>query len=398
MKYYWIDALAPLVFRSGKPFGAQSDTLDIMFPLPSAAAGVIRTLSAQQKNENFSGEFDVAQLKQITSNGIFLAQQDDSGSLKLFAPKPADSLYLKKKRNNDDTNSAQKDEIQLIRLSPREAGEDCGFNLPCTSQEKNDENNLLPVQMPPDMTPEQLKGKPQSGKQFWLLEDWLKWQNGDQLLYERIDTNGINLPSPDSRTHVAIDHETQTGIDGLLFQTAAYDFANHRKEHHQGWAETRLGFVIATPEKLNDGMVRFGGEGRLSRIQEAKNLPENVLGQSKELGDKIKLTLLTPAIFAQGWLPKWIDANSLEGTLPYTQTRVKLRAVAMDRWLPVSGWDLAEHKPKAMRKAVSAGSVYWFDVVTNANDMANIANQSICDDEQDRRDGFGIVAVAPWKE
>ncbi|SUO91269.1 type III-B CRISPR module-associated protein Cmr3 [Suttonella indologenes] len=38
MNYYIIDALSPLVFRSGKPFGAQSDTDDIMFPLPSAAA------------------------------------------------------------------------------------------------------------------------------------------------------------------------------------------------------------------------------------------------------------------------------------------------------------------------------------------------------------------------
>ena len=31
---HFLDALAPLVFRSGKPFGAQSDTDDIQFPLP----------------------------------------------------------------------------------------------------------------------------------------------------------------------------------------------------------------------------------------------------------------------------------------------------------------------------------------------------------------------------
>lgn len=394
MKYYWIDALSPLVFRSGKPFGAQSDTHDIVFPLPSAAAGVIRTLSAQQKDDDFSGEFDITQLKQITSNGIFLAQQDDSGSLKLFAPKPADSLYLKNKSTK---------QIDLIRLSPREMEEGCGCDLPCikkeTSPEINDDNlsTLLPVQMPADMTDDELKGKPQSGKQFWLLEDWLKWQNGDDLSYEHIDKNGVNLPSPDARTHVAIDRDTQISRDGLLFQTAAYDLANQRKEHHQGWEETRLGFVIATPETLKDDTVRFGGEGQLSRLEKV-NLAENTFRQPEKLGNKIKLTLLTPAIFAQGWLPAWLDKNTLEGTLPHTQTRVKLRAVAMERWLPVSGWDLAERRPKAMRKAVSAGAVYWFDIVTNANDVANVANQSICDDEQDKRDGFGIVAVAPWKE
>lgn len=43
MNSYFLDALAPLVFRSGKPFGSQSDTDDIQFPLPSAAAGLVRT-------------------------------------------------------------------------------------------------------------------------------------------------------------------------------------------------------------------------------------------------------------------------------------------------------------------------------------------------------------------
>lgn len=372
MHYYWIDALSPLVFRSGKPFGTQSDTQDIIFPLPSAAAGVVRTLSARQQND-FVGQFDVESLKQITSHGIFLAQQDDSGSLKLFAPKPADSLFLKNKNT---------DKMDLIRLSPCKTDADCGCDLP--------HNDLLPVQMAAD-----LKGKPQGGKQFWLLDDWLKWQNGENLSYEHIDKNGINLPTPDTRTHVAIDRKTQAGTDGLLFQTAAYDFANAVKKHHQGWEETRLGFVIATPQNLTDDVVRFGGEGRLSRIQAVR--PEKVLMVSENLGNKIKLTLLTPAIFAQGWRPNWLNQN-LEGTLPHTNTRVRLRAAAMERWLPVSGWNLADHKPKAMRKAVSAGAVYWFEILENSGDVANIANQSICDDEQDRWDGFGIVAVASWKE
>lgn len=379
MKYYWIDALSPLVFRSGKPFGAQSDTHDIMFPLPSAAAGMIRTLSAQQKNDDFSGEFDVAQLKQIASNGIFLAQQDDSGSLKLFAPKPADAKYFKKQNNNQYDNK-----VELVRLTPQSMPENSGCDLPHA--------DLLPVQLPSDY-----KEKEQGGKAFWLLSDWLDWHNGKQLSMDEINQNGVDLSEIDIRTHTAIDHITQTSLDQHLFQTAAYDFANQRKKHHQGWEETRLGFVIATPEQLANDTVRFGGEGRLSRLEKV-SLAENSFRQPEINCKKIKLTLLTPAIFAQGWLPAWLDKNTLEGTLPHTQTRVKLRAVAMERWLPVSGWDLAEHKPKAMRKAVSAGAVYWFDVLTNANDVANIANQSICDDEQDKRDGFGMVAVAPWKE
>ncbi|HHK5603868.1 TPA: hypothetical protein ACQUJM_000121 [Neisseria polysaccharea] len=42
MNSYFLDTSAPLVFRSSKPFGAQSDIDDIQFSLPSAAAGLVR--------------------------------------------------------------------------------------------------------------------------------------------------------------------------------------------------------------------------------------------------------------------------------------------------------------------------------------------------------------------
>lgn len=73
MQFYWIDALSPLVFRSGKPFGAQSDTEDIIFPLPSAAAGLIRTVWAQQQH-GFDGHFNDEVLRQKSVNGLFLAK------------------------------------------------------------------------------------------------------------------------------------------------------------------------------------------------------------------------------------------------------------------------------------------------------------------------------------
>ena len=43
MKHYLLEPLAPLVCRSGRPFGTQADADDINFPLPSAAAGLMRS-------------------------------------------------------------------------------------------------------------------------------------------------------------------------------------------------------------------------------------------------------------------------------------------------------------------------------------------------------------------
>lgn len=384
-QYYWIDALAPLVFRSGKPFGAQSDTEDIVFPLPSVAAGLIRTVWAQQQNHftgNFTGEFDSENLKQIPSNGLFLAQKDGSDNLKLFAPKPADVIYLKNKKTN---------QVEIVRLSPKEIGnsDDCGCDL---------HNDLWLVQMDDNR-----KGKPQSGKQFWLLSDYLAWLNGENISFEQVEKNGATLPAIEVRTHVAIDGATGTSQDGLLFQTAAYDFANPKKNHHKGWHDTQMGFVIASEcdLKKETDLVRFGGEGRLSYLCKTE-LVENPFRPSEIRGNRIKLTLLTPAIFGNGWLPKWLN-DDLTGTLPHTSLKVKLKAAAVERWQPVSGWDLANHRPKPMRKAVSAGAIYWLEIQNHQDfdiqkELQKLAYQSVCDDEQDQRDGFGIVAVSEWKK
>ena len=65
----------------------------------------------------------------------------------------------------------------------------------------------------------------------------------------------------------------------------------------------------------------------------------------------------------------------------------------------LSGWDLNQHKPKAMRKAVAAGAVYWFECCSDDLDnIHQVAFQSISDQEQDKLDGFGIVSVAAWQK
>ena len=112
----------------------------------------------------------------------------------------------------------------------------------------------------------------------------------------------------------------------------------------------------------------------------------------------LRLTLCTPAIFAKGFLPAWLDEKTLIGTLPSTSISVRLRAAAIERWLPVSGWDLQQYAPKAMRKAVAAGAVYWFELLSeNADGIEALAFSSISDHPQDQKDGFGIVNIAPWQ-
>ena len=51
-----------------------------------------------------------------------------------------------------------------------------------------------------------------------------------------------------------------------------------------------------------------------------------------------------------------------------------------------------------MRKAVAAGAVYWFELLSeNADGIEALAFSSISDHPQDQKDGFGIVNIAPWQ-
>lgn len=385
MNSYFLDALAPLVFRSGKPFGAQSDTDDIQFPLPSAAAGLVRTQimrqngcdwgSKAQGNRAKLSDAQVDELRQIAVQGAFLAKQDASDGLKILLPKPANALYLKNKET---------DKTELVRLAPQAFDGDTAADFP--------QADLLPVQI---QSP--IKGKPQKGTTYWDLADLLAWQNGGKLVFEDINKRGTQSLPIETRTHVGIDRKTLAAEDGRLFQTAAYDFAEPAKKHHGGWESCRYGFVIRTAADLQDNsVVRFGGEGRLSRLNK---ISDDVFKQPEyAYTNGLTLTLLTPALFDKGWLPGWLDSQTLTGKLPHTNLQVKLRAAAIDRWLPVSGWDLQQNAPKAMRKAVSAGAVYWFEIQSgNPAELTQAQWQAFSDSEQDRRDGFGIGLIGPWQ-
>lgn len=123
------------------------------------------------------------------------------------------------------------------------------------------------------------------------------------------------------------------------------------------------------------------------------------------------MILATPAIFSNGWLPAWLKckrlddgSDVLEGTPPGASDDLKLRLISacVDRWKPISGWS-AEAKsrgPKAIRRMVPAGSVYFFEVQPggNSSELGKLWLRSVCDKEEDRKDGFGLAVWGIWEE
>lgn len=401
---YLIEPLAPLVFRSGKPFGSHASATDVIFPLPSAAAGLIRATSIHQQQELFDEhltsdhkDHDYQQLLSIKSVGPFLARFDEAlQHIDILVPKPADALYFEDKADNNENNDTEAN-IQLIRLAPKALDNDCGSDLP---------DGLLPVQME-----KSIEGKPKSGVSYWTLEHLKQWQSGVKLDFETLQRDGITHLPVDLRTHVAIDQQSKSSKSGQLFQTASFDLnyptvENKTIKGKSAWQNSRLGFVVQSQQQLSDDTVTFGGERRLSKFLPIQALDKFYDDSAEGLLDKIntaqgfRLTFLTPCIFANGYLPTWLNQATKKGILPHTQATVSLKACAIDKWQPISGWDSIVWKPKAMRKAVSSGSVYWFTLDSQLS-LTELEQLMMCiwsDHPQDKNDGFGSALISPWSE
>ncbi len=110
----------------------------------------------------------------------------------------------------------------------------------------------------------------------------------------------------------------------------------------------------------------------------------------------VRVVLLTPAVFAAGWKPgNDPEQNQLLASRAGVEPR--LVAACVPRAETISGWDFALRRPKATRRLVSSGSVYWIDLEGTPQDRVAWAEEvmmkNVSDTEQDRRDGFGLAAV-----
>lgn len=367
---YTIEPRSPLVFRSGRPFGQGGDAHGMAMPLPSTLAGAVRTFWGEQSGMDFGrksiSDEDAKILREKQVLGPLLAQSDERGLEYLF-PQPADALYL---------SGAEK--TGLFSLVPRVLPKGGGCDLPA---------GLQPVYLEESAG----KSKPAKGPSWWRETFFHRWLMGEKPAVDELDELGWMGPQAELRTHVALDTGTQAGSDGLLYQTEGMEYRDQ--------AQSRV-FVFGCKELLQGpALMRLGGEGRPAVLQQSNGLPKmpEGLAQGVEQEGMLRLLLLTPALFSEGWKPGWLD-DDLEGTPPGTQIRLKLEAVVLPRWEMVSGWDLQKGKPRAIRRMVPAGAVYWFKVVEGKGVADALWLSNMSDNLQDHRDGFGLAVPALWKQ
>ena len=381
-----LDPLAPIIVRSGRPMNAHTDADPAQFPPPSTVAGCLRTAWARATYRPFGPE-----LAQLAVAGPLLVRDDG----RVLAPKPADALYFGHGKS-----------ARCVRAKPRPFGGGCGADLP---------EGLLPVQLT-----EQVAGKTATGPAWWSWEDLLAFRDDADISIDELWMNGWSPPSGDRRIHVSIDASTGAAAAGALYETEGLDLdrapaafgtgAAGRTEAASPAVPTQAGgsstssfrLLVRCAEALAPTLVHLGGKRRLAALEPEPETwwpaPTDEWLERICRHDRLCLTLLTPGVFSSGYRPGWLG-HALTGSPPEAPgLKLRLRAATLERWQPHSGWDLVQRQPRPTRKLVPAGATYWFDVVgaCDKDSLAALWLASVCDEPQDRRDGFGLALPGPW--
>ncbi len=367
--WFQIDPRDPLMIRDGRPFSTDTDgARSVDFPPPSVLAGALRTCVGSLGGWDWSKATTRARALQIGVCGPLLALSERDGRpLRLLLPAPADCVTFA------SAADAASGGFRRFRLRPNSFAPSTLSSLP---------GELLPVQ-PITALP---KAKPAQGPAYWSevqYRSWLTAPNpaGEDGMAER---DGRPHLLHERRTHVGIDASAGTAKEGMLFQTDGLRFA--RRPDRGGSVERMVllaGVVGADAPK--PGLIPLGGERRLSSIEPVAFRLADALPAPSEVGELARVVLLTPALFAEGSVPRSI------GGAPVV-------AAAVSRPLTVSGWDMAARGPKPTRRMAPSGSVYWvrLNPLDRRQWMERVHLQGVCTEAQDNRDGFGLAAVGGW--
>lgn len=386
MTVWLFAARDPLVIRDGRPNEGQSESASLPFPYPSTMAGLVRTRLGSGDDGSF--QLEPAQIDQLLAAPIRGPLPYMVSGNMLYATAPLDCLIVQEVGGRKECRALHPIKMPEGALMDKQGP-------------------LQPVGLEAE---ELISGKaPRDLPVFWpweLLEGWLS--NPGDFEHRRIFETGLGSFPMETRVHVAIGPE---GIarDSMLFSTTGIRFLANRgvKNPENRNIEVQLFVDVGQcnidgqTRCIQPGMAPAGGERRLCRWIEAPGirLPEPPTALLKHLKKpieevRVRVVLLTPAVFEMGALPaedRTNFASSRQGL------DVRIVAARIPRPRTISGWDFRARQPKATRRLVAAGSVYWLDLAGSPAARVEWLNrvwmQNISDGEQDCRDGFGLAVV-----
>lgn len=359
----------PLLFRDGRPFAASEgdETMarSLTLPLPHTLAGFLRAQAGATAGWDWNRYEDCQ-----AAHGVPVYGPLPRRAGQFVFPAPRDAVVY------------ANDNVIGLRPWSDDLPDAAGCDLP---------EELAPLRLT-----EEQNGKPASGHAFWEWSALAAWLEG------RLPAvlPAIAPPPVEERIHVAIASESGRSKEGALFSVG-----------YRACEEWEFVARANLPDNLVPAPVgHLGGERRLGVVETLPDTDANwprcppSLKTALRAAKRVRLTLATPALFAHGWRPGWLDDGD-SGPKPrgLSKVRLKLVAAAVGRREPVSGWSLRASDgakgARPVRWAVPAGSTFFFHVVDGGSPDALFEEgwlRPVSDRETDRKDGFGLALWGVW--
>lgn len=353
-----IEPFDTLFFRNGKPYEAGSETYgESMFPpYPSVIYGALRTVYFS----NHMSEFKLANTQNDPTNNLVIKNMYYAVGDNEYLPIPLDLVHIKNTDNKKKIIEERQKKYETICLRYHKLENSVSI--------KNISGTLG--------FDEQVE---EINEGIIDIDDFEKYMHGNtKKIYAKRFSDYI---STEHKTSIAIDRNMHKSEQAKLYEIPL----------------KRLNCVkicvefdgIDIPEK---GIIKLGGEGKAAKYTK---FDEILMNKPEFSGNYFKLYLSTPAVFENGWLPKWINTETLEGKLD--ECDVKLVTACIGKYICIGGFDMAKIRPKPMRRAVPAGSVYYFKVLKGSIDMAINKLYGKCISEFDTsKQGFGKTYIVRW--
>jgi CRISPR-associated protein Cmr3 len=233
--------------------------------------------------------------------------------------------------------------------------------------------------------------KPLAAPRWWTNNEFSAWLAGHSVSVraEKIATTRR------VQAHVGIRPEELTADDGVLFSHDVIETLDSNAE----WA---LGVEVAMPPGKKPDVLTLGADSRLARIESLPltlfEPPAQVLSAFRTPQNGIRLVAVTPLSFSNGWLPEGFTQRNGSYCGRLAGLEVVLRAAYVPRPIHVSGWDMAEGKPKRTSRMVPTGAVYFFERADhgpfNEVDAKSLWLAAL---GQRTEEGFGRVVPGVWQ-
>ncbi len=362
MQKEWLfEPLDTLFFRDGISIDAgEGGYLESVFPPhPQTMQGVVRSsvILSHCNDPNLfgSGKCDTCGEKKCPLPGAIGSPKDgEYGTLDIYGP----YLYKNDKRYFPATLDLMREkegERRLFSLVP-------GKPVSC---------DLGKIRLP--AKPENSDYKPFDAAGGWIREDALKRYLEKSIIPVKDEILAENkFYKKEPKVGIAREYATHKIETGMLYSIVPLRFEK----------DVKIGLRVAgiaegiEPEGF---ATKTGGEGRRCGLEVSKNEYSNSYGKLN-LNDvkKIKLVLLQPADFDGGWLPSSLEVKQQadcsicwEGSIDgISGVTFRLISACIGRQQKIGGYDMTkntkmESAVKPMRCYVPAGSVYFFEVISN---------------------------------